>query len=161
ATLAEPGRHEVVVPSFRPDSEQEIDLIEEVARHYGYSNIAPTVPAGARTGGLTRYQSERRLVRGVLVGAGLDEALTSMLIGPGDHARAGLPEGPDHLIEADSPLAKEESVLRTSVLPGLLKSLAFNAARQNPDIGLFELGHVFRMPVREDGLPDEHERLAV
>ena len=157
----EPGVAEVVVPSFRPDTEQEIDVIEEVARHHGYANIPRTVPSGARTGGLTPYQRERRVVREVLTGAGIDEAVNSMLIGPGDHARAGLPEGPADIVEADSPLAKEESVLRTSMLPGLLRSLAFNSARQNPDVSLFEIGHVFPPPRPGQQLPDERERLSV
>ena len=159
--LYESGMAEVVVPGFRPDAEQEIDIVEEVARHHGYANIERTVPEGARTGSLTPYQRERRVVREVLTGAGIDEAVTSMLIGPGDHARAGLPEGPTDIVEADSPLAKEESVLRTSLLPGLLRSLAFNAARQNPDVGLFEIGHVFPPPKPGQQLPDERERMAV
>src|SRR3954470_21533759 len=99
------GTASVTVPSFRPDAEQEIDLIEEVARHHGYSNIERVIPGTARVGGLTPYQRDRRLVADVLLGAGVSEAVTSLLIGPGDHERAGIAE--TELIEADSPLAKE------------------------------------------------------
>jgi phenylalanyl-tRNA synthetase beta chain len=153
------GLSSVTIPSFRPDSEQEIDLVEEVARHHGYSNIGRVVPGTTQVGALTKYQKDRRLVADTLVGAGLSEGVTSLLVGPGDHARAGLPE--DGLIEADSPLAIEESILRTSLLPGLMKSVAFNASRQNPDVGLFEIGHVFLPPLPGEPLPDETEHVAV
>jgi phenylalanyl-tRNA synthetase beta chain len=153
------GAATVTVPSFRPDAEEEIDLVEEVARHHGYANIGRTIPATARIGGLTTYQRERRFVADVLVGAGLSEAVTSLLVGPGDHERAGFSE--EGLIEADSPLAKEESLLRSTLLPGLLKTVAFNVSRQNPDVAFFEIGHVFGPPLKGEQLPDEHERLAV
>jgi phenylalanyl-tRNA synthetase beta chain len=58
-------------------------------------------------------------------------------------------------------LAVEESVLRTSLLPGLLKAVAFNASRQNPDVSLFEIGHVFLPPLPGEPLPDETEHLGV
>jgi phenylalanyl-tRNA synthetase beta chain len=154
------GVHDVTPPSFRPDAQQEIDVIEEVARHHGYANITRTVPGTARAGGLTTYQRERRQVREVMVGAGFSEAVTSMLVAPGDHERSGLPEGPGAVIEADSPLAREESVLRTSLLPGLLRALAFNASHQRPDVSLFEIGHVFPPSPDGGGLPAEREVLA-
>ena len=157
--LVEPGVHEVAVPTFRPDvNAGEINLIEEVARHDGYERITKTVPAGARIGGLTPYQRERRVVRDVLAGCGVSEASTHLLIGPGDHARAGLAEDG---IEADRPMLREESVLRTSMLPGLLRAVAFNAAHRVGDVSLFEVGHVFRRPAHEQPLPDEHERVSV
>ena len=68
------GVHEVEIPTFRPDSEREIDVIEEVARHHGYANIERTVPSSPLVGSLTPYQRERRLVRDILAGAGCSEA---------------------------------------------------------------------------------------
>src|SRR5207237_3055027 len=118
-----PGLHEVSTPCFRPGAQLEIDVIEEIARHHGYSRSGRTVPTSPRVGGLTSYQRERRFVRDVMAGAGLSEAIGPMLLGPGDHARAGLPDGPGNVIEADDPLAREESVLRTSLLPGLLRAV--------------------------------------
>ncbi|MBA3653384.1 MAG: phenylalanine--tRNA ligase subunit beta, partial [Actinobacteria bacterium] len=159
AEPVEPGIHDVDVPSYRPDvNAGEINVIEEIARHHGYERITKTVPAGTRVGGLTPYQRERRAVRDVLAGAGVDEAMTSLLIGQGDHAKAGLPEDG---IEADRPMLREESVLRTSLLPGLLRSVAFNASFRNPDVALFEVGHVFRRPPQSQPLPDEREHVAV
>jgi len=166
AVVVEPGVHDVEPPSFRPDATLEVDVIEEVARHFGYANIERTVPNSPQVGGLSPYQLDRRLVRQILAGAGVDEAQTPSLLGPGDHERAGLAE--HEPIAAADPMIQEESLLRTSLLPGLLRSLAFNAARRAPDVAFFEIGHVFRRPTGERdtagpdaALPDERERVAV
>jgi phenylalanyl-tRNA synthetase beta chain len=149
---------DVFAPSFRPDVTTEIEVVEEVGRHHGYANIERTVPRSPHVGALTPYQRTRRLLKDVLVGAGASEAMFSPLIAPGDHERAGLP---GEALRASDPLAREESVLRTSQLPGLLKSVAFNASHRNPEVALFEVGHVFGMPSPGDPLPDEREWLAV
>jgi phenylalanyl-tRNA synthetase beta chain len=153
------GLHQVTVPTFRPDVTGEIDVIEEVARHHGYANIHRTVPTTAQVGRLNPYQLDRRRVRGVLAGAGLSESMCSQLLGPGDHARSGLPED---AIAAVDPLAREESVLRTSLLPGMLRAVAFNLDRRIAEVGLFEIGHTFQRP-REPlpELPDEREMLGL
>jgi len=149
----------VTIPTWRPDSEREIDVIEEVARLYGYSNIERTLPAGIRAGvGLTPYQRDRRRVRDILVGAGLTEAWTTTFLGPGDLERAGLPA---QAVEVENPLDRSESLLRTSLLPGLLKAVRFNGDRQLGDVRLFEVGHVFALPSGDGVLPSEREDLAV
>ncbi len=134
------GVLEVVAPSFRPDVEGEIDVIEEVARHHGYANIARTTVRPAQVGHLTAYQRARRDAREILRGASLSEAAGSPLLGPGDHPRAGLAES---AIAAVDPLVREESMLRSSLLPGLLRAAAFNGDRRNGDLGLFEVGKVW------------------
>jgi phenylalanyl-tRNA synthetase beta chain len=153
------GAVEYEVPTYRPDVEREIDLIEEVARHHGYNNIARTLPRMKEpSGGLTPVQRGRRAVRDALLGTGLSEAYTFSLVAPADLAAAGLPaEG----IELENPLRAEESLLRPAVLPGLLKAAAFNAGHGLPDVGLFEIGHVFLPPPAGQTLPDEREHLAV
>lgn len=169
--FAAPGEASVTVPTFRPDVVAEIDLVEEVARHHGYSSIERSTVRPAQVGRLTPYQQARRRVRVLVAGAGLSEAMTGPLIGPGDHARAGLPEDG---VEAVDPLVREESVLRTSLLPGLLRAARFNADRRNPDVGLFEIGATWRAPHPSTegvspgrdsepgrGLPDEREMLAL
>ncbi len=154
------GVQMVTVPTWRPDTEREIDVIEEVARHHGYPNIARTVPGGARTGGLTPYQRDRRRVRDVLVGAGLDEAWTTTFLAPGDIERAGLPAD---AVAVENPLDRAESILRTALLPGLLKAARFNVDRQQPDVAFFEIGRVFSPPApsAEIPTPRETEMLAV
>ncbi len=160
------GIHDVTPPTFRHDATLEVDVIEEVARHHGYAKVARTVPRSPAVGHLSAYQADRRLVRSILVGSGVDEAQTPSLVAPGEHERAGLLAGA--LIVATDAMILEESVLRASLLPGLLRSIAFNTARRSPDVAFFELGHVFAQPRpdrvlegRDALLPDEHERLAV
>jgi phenylalanyl-tRNA synthetase beta chain len=153
------GAVDYTVPTYRPDIEREIDLIEEVARHHGYNNIARTVPRmDEHSTGLTPVQQGRRAVRDALLGAGLSEAVTFSLVSAGDLAAAGLPpEG----IELENPLRAEESLLRPAILPGLLRAAAFNAGHGLPDVGLFEVGHVFLPPPAGQTLPDEREHIAV
>ena len=158
---------EVTVPSWRYDSSTEIDVVEEVARLYGYSRIGRSVPTSAHTGRLSGRQLERRRLRALMVGRGLSEAMPLPFLAPGDLERCGLPgDG----IEITNPLVKEESILRTSLLPGLVKALGTNAARRNTGVGLWEIGHVFRRrgegsgaaPIASGGvLPDEREMLGV
>ena len=158
---------EVTVPPWRYDSSTEIDVVEEVARLYGYSRIGRSVPTSAHTGRLSDRQQERRRLRSLLVGRGLSEAMPLPFLAPGDLERCGLPgDG----IEITNPLVKEESILRTSLLPGLVKALGTNAARRNTEVGLWEIGHVFRRRDSEsdggavasdESLPDEREMLGV
>lgn len=150
----------VQIPSWRPDSHREIDVIEEVARHHGYANIARRLPPVRQVGGLNRYQRDRRLVREILVGAGVSEAWAAWFLAPGDLDRAGLPPS---AVEIENPLVAEERLLPTSLLPGLMRALGVNAAHREPHVSLFEIGHVF-LPPSDDAdppVPVEQERLAV
>jgi phenylalanyl-tRNA synthetase beta chain len=101
----------VAVPSWRYDSTSEIDVIEEIGRHFGYANIERTVAAPTHPGGLSERQRQRRALRQVLVGLGIDEAMPMPFLAPGDLERAGLDP---HGITITNPLVTEESVLRTS-----------------------------------------------
>jgi phenylalanyl-tRNA synthetase beta chain len=131
---------EAVPPTFRPDLEREIDLVEEVARRVGFGAIGRTVPKPEhQVGGLTRRQQERRLAADVLVGAGLSEAVTIPLVSPDAAARFSA-ETP---VTVANPLRAEESVLRPSLLPGLVAAAAHNVARGRADVALFEIGRVF------------------
>ena len=137
----ESGVVQVTVPTFRPDTEREIDVIEEVARHHGYARIARRRPHAPQVGALTRYQRERRAVRDVMAGLGAHEAWTTSLLAPGEHERAGLRGG----VTVANPLT-DESVLRRTLLPGMLRALSFNVARRQGSVRLFEIGHVFPPP---------------
>jgi len=158
ASAADDAVLDVVVPSFRPDTATETDIIEEVARHYSYSRLPRRVPPGVRTGSLTPYQSERRFVRQTLVGLGLDEAMPLPFLSPDDVRRAGLPHTP---ITVTNPLDADESALRTSLRPGLLKAIAYNESHRHPGVRLFEIGKVFLPPPAEQPLPDEREQVGV
>jgi phenylalanyl-tRNA synthetase beta chain len=148
---------DVVVPTWRPDSEDEIDLIEEVARHYGYDKIGKAIPKSTVHGRLSMMQSRRRLLRRVLVGMGIDEAMPSPFLAPGDLANVGISE--DNVLHISNPLAAEESVLRTSLRPGLLRAVQYNMSHRAPHIALWEIGHVY--PKGDGPLPNETEQLCV
>ncbi len=147
---------DVTIPSWRLDSATEIDVIEEVGRLHGFSRIARTVPVTEQAGALTPRQHDRRQIRALLTGMGVTEAMPLPFLAPGDLARAGLG---DDGITVTNPLVAEESIMRTSLRPGLLKAVAYNAARRTTGVSLFEIGRV--NPGGGDPLPDEHEHLAV
>jgi phenylalanyl-tRNA synthetase beta chain len=150
---------DVTIPSWRYDSATEIDVVEEIARMHGYTRLGRSVPTSPRTGRLTPRQQQRRRLRALLAGLGLSEAMPLPFLAPGELERCGLPGDGIALL---NPLVAEESILRTSLLPGLVGALATNAARRNTGVRLWEIGHVFRRPA--DGaaeLPDERENLAV
>jgi phenylalanyl-tRNA synthetase beta chain len=138
-----PSSYEVTVPTWRPDCGREVDLIEEVARIYGYDNIARSLPPRS-TGatGLTDYQKGRRRARELLAGAGANEAWTSSFLSAADLVRAGLDASVALALE--NPLDQAQGLLRTSLLPGLLNAARFNTERQAGALSFFEIGSVFR-----------------
>ena len=108
------------VPSWRPDCRREIDLVEEVARHYGYDKIGQAMPSSSTPGGLSARQRDRRALRQLLLGLGLNEALPNPWLAPGDVDRAGIASLGEPIV-IGNPMAAEESVLRTSLLPRSLE----------------------------------------
>ncbi|MEP7114533.1 MAG: phenylalanine--tRNA ligase subunit beta, partial [Ilumatobacteraceae bacterium] len=146
----------VTVPSWRPDCTAEVDITEEVARQFSYANVGKTVPKSAMHGRLSPVQARRRHLRDVLLGLGLNEAMPNPFLADDDLIRAGL-EGPS--VRIVNSLVAEESVLRTSLRPGMLKAVAFNESHRRSSIGLFEVGNVY--PPGDGELPDEYEQLAV
>lgn len=145
------GRIAVDVPGWRPDLASEIDLIEEIARHYGYDRI-PDALRGFRPG--LRTDDPMWLaaspVRQGLMAAGLSEAQLLPMVAD-EHDRA-----PRVL----NPLSADHAWLRTSLLPGLVRQVEQNWAVSTPDVRLFEIGTVF---ARRDGSdrPDEETRAAL
>lgn len=158
-TAAGAGVFDVALPTWRLDSAAEIDVVEEVARLHGYRTVPKTVPRSPLTGGLTPYQRDRRLVRQVLAGAGADEAWSTTFLAVADLERCGL--DPAEAVVVANPLVAEESRLRTSLLPGLVGSVAGNARHRVTGVSLFEVGHTFRRPPDGQQLPDEQEMVAV
>jgi len=149
---------EAVPPSFRPDLDREIDLVEEVARRVGFDRIGRTVPkADKQVGGLNRSQRERRAVADTLVGAGCSEAITLALQSE-DTLRALGWDGP--IVGTLNALRAEESALRPLLFPGLLNALGTNFALGNRDVALFEIGRVFWEPPAGDLLPVERVHVA-
>ncbi|MCC2084401.1 phenylalanine--tRNA ligase subunit beta [Staphylococcus sp. HMSC068D08] len=149
----------VNVPSRRKDITIKEDLIEEVARIYGYDNIPSTMPVfeDVTNGELTDRQHKTRIVKETLEGAGLDQAITYSLVSK-DHAKDfALQTRPT--ISLLMPMSEAHSTLRQSLLPHLIEAAAYNVARKNKDVKLYEIGRVF-FGNDEGELPEEVEYLS-
>ena len=156
------------IPSFRVDLTQEVDLIEEVAREVGYHMIPETLPsaAGAYQSQVTSTPDYYHL-REQLSGFGLAEAVNYSFHSPKAEALYR-PSFLEAAVVLKNPMAETESVMRTSMLPGLIGNVRHNNAHQVNDIRLFELGRVFWPRRSRDGLdardamlPEEHELLGI
>ncbi|MGB9612798.1 MAG: phenylalanine--tRNA ligase subunit beta [Candidatus Margulisiibacteriota bacterium] len=149
------SREKVVVeiPLFRAmDIEREIDLIEEIARVYGYHRLPSTMPNTAFLGKeIARGDILRNKLQQILIGCGLSEVHTNSLLGPKDFEKVGL--SPEKAVRITNPLSLEESIMRTHLLPGLLKVLTHNQNHQIDNVFIFEIGKVFNSSSGE--LPDE------
>ena len=131
----------VTLPSWRLDVEREIDLIEEVARVYGYNRFANTLPAfGGGVTALPWVQAEAA-VRDTLRAAGFHEAIASTFCSAADAALTA-PQ-PGLVVPLGNPLSEEAGVLRPSLVPGMLAMVAGNLHRDVSDVRLFEVGTVF------------------
>jgi phenylalanyl-tRNA synthetase beta chain len=129
---------DVGAPTFRVDVLREADLIEEVARHYGYDRLPSTFPSLSAPPAPSDPAIERdRLVRRVLLASGCSEALTFSFI---DATVAAQFADERVIVPISNPLSAQFSVLRPSLLPGLLASVAHNRHHERADVRLFELG---------------------
>lgn len=148
----------VTVPTRRGDITIEEDLIEEVARLYGYDNLGSTLPIGSATPGhLTAYQNKRRIVRRYLEGAGLFQATTYSLTSEAKASDYALDKREP--IRLAMPMSEDHSTLRLSIVPQLLNVLKYNAARQHDSLAVYEIGGVFLSNGQQE-LPEEREHLA-
>ena len=154
----EDGRFTVIVPTRRGDITIEEDLIEEVARLYGYDLLPKTLPAGRGTrGGLNAIQQKRRATKRFLEGTGLYQATTYSLTSEEKAHQYALEKREP--VRVAMPMSEERSVLRLSLLPHLLESVAYNVARKNESVALYEVGNVF-LKKADGAQPEEQEHLA-
>jgi phenylalanyl-tRNA synthetase beta chain len=133
---------DVVAPSFRVDIGREVDLIEEVGRHYGYDRLTPAFPPVTVAAPPPDPRVPRdQLVRRVLTAAGADEAVTFGFV-EDKAARAFTPD-PSDLVAIANPLSAKFSTLRPSLLPGLVDAVAYNRRHGRREVSLFEIGACF------------------
>jgi len=153
------GLFDVEIPTYRSDIEIEEDLMEEVARLIGYDRIPTTLPQGDQTqGSRTSEQEFRRRLRKALAQSGMDEVITYSFTRPAADAQWGSAK---HSIPLFNPLRDELSVMRTTLVPGLLDVAARNVARRNMDVSIFEIGNTYwgeEQPLQN--LPREELRVA-
>ena len=139
------GLIDVEVPTYRPDLTREIDLVEEVGRLAGFDRLPSTVPAG-QAGILEPSQVAERTLRRALATLGLFEAWTSSFFSDRDLDRLGLPSGHAvrRLVRLENPMSQDEDSMRTTLLPGVLRSIARNFAQRRADgVGLYEIARVY------------------
>lgn len=147
----------VDVPSWRPDLEREIDLIEEVARLHGYQRI-PAVERTGPGGGRTVRQVLRERVRQALLGCGVNEARLSTFVAAEDLAAFGY-DG--ELVQVSNPVTEDQRRLRPTVFPNLLRAAQRNLARGRSSVRLFEIGKIFLGWQESSELPEEREHVGV
>ena len=150
----------VSVPRRRWDIAIQADLVEEIARIYGYDKLPTTLPeAGATAGELTATQALRRKVRTIAEGAGLSEIISYALTTPEKAVEFTL--NPTNVTELMWPMTVDRSALRQNVVSGMLDTVAYNVNRKNSNIAIYEIGKVFEQTGNpKEELPNELETFA-
>jgi phenylalanyl-tRNA synthetase beta chain len=153
----------ILPPSFRVDITRFEDIAEEVARLHGYNNIEttfPLIPAGNRLPSI-RIDVRDRL-KDLMTGLGFTEAINYSFISKSSYDRLELkPDDPKRkVVNIMNPLSEDQSVMRTSLIPGLIETMKYNLSVQNKNVKLFEIGNTFFDTGHEDTQPDEVEILA-
>jgi phenylalanyl-tRNA synthetase beta chain len=153
----------VLPPSCRVDIGRFEDLTEEVARLLGYDSIKttfPLIPADSRQ--TSQLIDSRNRIKFLMIGLGFTEAINYSFIHDlsCDRLEIGADDPKRKVVKILNPLSEDQSVLRTTLVPGLLETMRRNLAMQNKNLKLFEVGNVFFDTGKEDSLPDEVEMLA-
>lgn len=148
----------VVVPTFRGDIESMADIAEEVARLYGYDNLPTTMMKGrVVVGGKTMKQKIEDRIRDILTAYGMYETITYSFIDPKEFEMTRIPM--DNVVRITNPLGEENSIMRTSMLSSIIKTLKTNYNRRTSSAKIFELGMTY-IPCGET-LPDEKQVVAM
>lgn len=153
---------EVTVPTFRPDVEQEIDLVEEIARVYGFDNIPTTLPRGDIPIPKVEPKADlRERVKTYLLQCGMMEAMNYAFYHPDvfDRIRLSSTDPLRQAVQIANPLSVDQSIMRTTLLPSLLANAQRNRNHQINDVQFFECSKVF-IPNGTDEYPHEPERVA-
>lgn len=157
---------DVSIPSFRLDITEEIDLIEEVARLYGYENIPTKMPEGVISrytcpAYLTEKDAFSNKLRQIMKGQGITEIVSYSFISPKDIEAMSFKESDPRrqMVRLQNPISEDQAVMRTSLVPSLLRAISLNQAHKNMDLKLFEIGKIFQESTRGE-LPFEEQRIA-
>jgi len=151
----------VRVPSWRHDVQQEADLIEEIARIYGYDAIPVTLPRVRKTEQIyAPAEKPLRSLRHFLAGLGLAEIMNLSFGAPADLEKAGLGSAAETMIRLQNPLSENHAGMRVSLVPAMLQTVATNLRRGVDAVGLFEIANVY-LPVEGQELPEERLDLCI
>jgi phenylalanyl-tRNA synthetase beta chain len=147
-TLIPEGQSEsqfwVHIPSWRLDVEREIDLVEEIARLHGYDKFVNTLPSYSGAVVDSPHAATDEAFRERALALGYNEALSLTFISHADAERFSYLAPDTKVLELENPLSDEASIMRTSLVPGMLDMLAWNLNRDVPDARLFEMGSIYR-----------------
>ena len=153
----------VIPPSFRGDLICDADIAEEVARFYGYNNIKSSLLSACETtqGRRNRKQLICQRIRNNLTGSGYHEMLTFSFMSPTVYDKLRLPA--DHPLRNSvkilNPLGEDFSIMRTTMLPSLLETLAFNHSHRVPVAKLFEISYVYIKTTDDVNILPEHQQV--
>ena len=153
---------EVTAPTFRPDVAQEVDLIEEIARVYGFDNIPTTLPRGdIPIPKVDPKENLRERVKTYLLQCGMMEAMNYAFYHPDvfDRIRLASTDPLRQAVQIANPLSEDQSIMRTTLIPSLLANAQYNRNHQINDVQFFECSKVF-IPSETDEYPNEPERVA-
>ena len=153
---------EVTAPTFRPDVAQEVDLIEEIARVYGFDNIPTTLPRGdIPIPKVDLKENLREHVKTYLLQCGMMEAMNYAFYHPNVFNRIRLASADPlrQAVQIANPLSEDQSIMRTTLIPSLLANAQHNRNHQINDVQFFECSKVF-IPSETDEYPNEPERVA-
>ncbi|MDO4541722.1 MAG: phenylalanine--tRNA ligase subunit beta, partial [Bacillota bacterium] len=155
------GGLKVTIPFYRQDITREVDLIEEVARLYGYDKIPTTLPVGQLTEGKKSFsQKMQDKAKNTLTGIGFGEIITYSFTNKKNYDLLSLAEDDKRResVVVMNPFSDEQGVMRTTLLPAILTVASRNMNRKNVNLALFEMAHVFK-PVAGEMLPEENINL--
>jgi len=149
----------VTIPTYRGDVEKEIDLIEEIARFYGYDRIPSSMPLWrGGEAGLPTWVERERLIRSTMVASGYYEVINYSFVD--DNTDRIFRTKTEEPVRLQNPIAEQMGILRTSLLPGMISNLAWNINRGIKNLKTFEIGKVHSM-VKGKNQPEEQETLGI
>lgn len=150
----------IVVPTFRPDLVHKADIAEEIARFYGYNQIASTALSGGAQGKYSERQKFDMRITASMLAMGLSEIMTYSFISPKYYNKVLMPENHPlrNSVVISNPLGEDSSIMRTTALPSMLEILAKNYSNRNTAAHLFELAKEY-IPTAPDKLPLEKNTL--
>jgi phenylalanyl-tRNA synthetase beta chain len=155
---------EIIPPSFRRDLTRPVDLMEEVARMIGYDRIPATIPnIASQSGKPPQALAVFKKIQEILNGLGFDEIITYSFISEGLSSLFLAPRSSAEtpLVRINNPISEDQSVMRVSLIPGMLMTMEKNWAQRNLNLRLFELGKVFSASTDMKTLPVETNHLSI
>lgn len=156
-----------IPPYYRQDLEQDADIAEEILRIYGYDKLESSLDnSGNTVGGRSIYQKMEDNIKNMLVNKGFSEICTYGFINPEELSKSNILENSElykEVIKIRNPISEDYSIMKTSVIPTMMKSISSNYAKKNDNLKLFEYAKVYKNKsnIENNELPDEEQILTI